>query len=91
MQVDIVTLVAMLNGVLQRSKSLLFLCKNGRKKVSCIYIQSNLNGSNTFRTIKYLFEIWIIRVIEDILQNQVGRHNRDIFSIFFHIKVHCVF
>ena len=47
-----------------------------------IVLQSNFNGSNTSG---------IIRANEYLLLRQVWRHNRDKFSIFFNMKVNCVF
>ena len=38
-----------------------------------------------------MFETGVVRAIEDLLQSQVRRHNRDIFLIFFNMKVYCVF
>ena len=38
-----------------------------------------------------LFETGVVRAIESLLQSQVRRHNRDIFSIFLYMKVYCVF
>ena len=33
----------------------------------------------------------MVRAIVGLLQSQVRRHNKDIFSIFFNMKVYCVF
>ena len=38
-----------------------------------------------------MFETGVVRVTEGLLCSQVRRHNRDILSIFFNMKVHCVF
>ena len=38
-----------------------------------------------------LFEIEEIRAVEGLLLCQVKRHNRNIFSMFFNMKVYCVF
>ena len=41
-----------------------------------------------------LFQTGVVRAIEGLLWSQVRRHNRhnkDIFSIFFSMKVYCVF
>ena len=40
---------------------------------------------------KNMFETGVVRASECYLLRQVMRHNRDIFSIFFNIKVCCVF
>ena len=40
---------------------------------------------------KNMFETGVVRARECYLLRQVMRHNRDIFSIFFNIKVCCVF
>ena len=37
------------------------------------------------------FEIGVVRANECKSKRQVRRHNRDIFSIFFNMKVYCVF
>ena len=36
-------------------------------------------------------ETGVVRAIKGLLQSQVRRHNRDILSIFFNMKVYCVF
>ena len=38
-----------------------------------------------------LFATGVVQATEGLLQSQVRRHNRDIFSIFFSMKVYCVF
>ena len=38
-----------------------------------------------------MFETGVVRATEGLLQNQVRRHNGDILSIFFIMKVYCVF
>ena len=38
-----------------------------------------------------MFETGIVRAIEGLLLSQIRRHNRDILSIFFNMKVYCVF
>ena len=38
-----------------------------------------------------MFETGVVRAIECYSKLQVRRHNRDIFSIFFNMKVCCVF
>ena len=38
-----------------------------------------------------LFETGVVRTIEGLLLSQVRRHNMVIFSIFFNMKVYCVF
>ena len=38
-----------------------------------------------------VFETWVVRAIENLLKSQVRRHNRDLLSIFFNMKVYCVF
>ena len=40
-----------------------------------------------------MFETGVLRAIEGLLYSQVRRHtcNMDIFSIFFNMKVYCVF
>ena len=38
-----------------------------------------------------LFEAGVVRAIESLLYSQARRQNRDIFSIFFNMKVYCVF
>ena len=38
-----------------------------------------------------LFEARVVRAIEGLQYSQVRKHNRDNFSIFFNMKVHCVF
>ena len=38
-----------------------------------------------------LFETGVVRAIEGFLWGQIRRHNRDTFSVFFNIKVYCVF
>ena len=38
-----------------------------------------------------VFETGVVRAIEGLLKSQVRRHNRDILSIFFNMKVYCVF
>ena len=38
-----------------------------------------------------VFETGVVRAIEGLSKSQVRRHNRDILSIFFNMKVYCVF
>ena len=38
-----------------------------------------------------VFETGVVRASEGLLMSQVRRHNRDILSIFFNMKVYCVF
>ena len=38
-----------------------------------------------------MFETWVVRANEYLSKRQIRRHNRDIFSIFFNMKVCCVF
>ena len=38
-----------------------------------------------------MFETGVVRAIEGLLYSQARKHNRDIFSIFFNMKVYCVF
>ena len=38
-----------------------------------------------------LIETGVVRAIEGLSSSQVRRHNKDIFSFFFNIKVNCVF
>ena len=38
-----------------------------------------------------MFETGVVGAIEGLLYSQVRRHNMDIFSIFFNMKVYCVF
>ena len=38
-----------------------------------------------------MFETGVVRAIEGLINSQVRRHNRDILSIFFNMKVYCVF
>ena len=38
-----------------------------------------------------LYEAGVVWATEGLLQSQVRRHYRDIFSIFFNMKVYCVF
>ena len=38
-----------------------------------------------------MFETGVVRAIEGLLQSQARRNNRDILSIFFNMKVYCVF
>ena len=37
-----------------------------------------------------MFETGVVRTIEGLLKSQVRRHNRDILSSFFNMKVYCV-
>ena len=53
-------------------------------------IQSNFSGSYTFGTMK-ISSRQVVRANEGWLQRQVRTLNRDIFSIFFNMKVCCVF
>ena len=54
-------------------------------------VQSNFNVSNTFGTMKILLETGVVRAIEGLSVSQVRRHTRDILSIFFNMRVYCVF
>ena len=54
-------------------------------------IQLNFNGSHTSEIIKNIFETGVVRANECYSNHHVRRHNRDIFSIFFNMKVCCVF
>ena len=40
---------------------------------------------------EYMFETGVVRANECYSKRQVRKHNRDIFSIFYNIKVCCVF
>ena len=62
--------------------------------------QKNLGNNLTTVELKWLEHLWdyenffetgVVRAIENLLQSQVRRHNRDIFSINFNMKVYCVF
>ena len=55
-------------------------------------IQPNLSGSNTFGTMKICSRQGLLELMSVNYRGQVRRHNRDIFfSIFFNMKVCCVF
>ena len=51
-------------------------------------IQQNFNGSKTFGTIN-MFETGVVRFLK--VNHSIRRHNRDLFSIFFIMKVYYVF
>ena len=38
-----------------------------------------------------MFETRVVRAIEGLLQSQVRKHNRDVLSIFFNMKVYRAF
>ena len=54
-------------------------------------IQSNFNGSNTFGTMKTCSRQGWFRPLRVYYRARSGGNNKDIFSIFFTMKVYCVF
>ena len=56
-----------------------------------VYIQSNFNGSNTFGTMKISSRQGYFEPMRVDYRRKVRRLNRDIFLIFFNMKVCCVF
>ena len=54
-------------------------------------IQSNFSGSNTCGTMKICSRQWEFEPLRVYLINRSVGINRDIFLIFFNMKVYCVY
>ena len=66
-------------------------CSICRRVNTHLGIQSNFNGSNTFGTMKICSRQGEFEPLRVYYKDRSGGINRDIFSIFFNMKVCCVY
>ena len=72
-------------------RPLLGSLKGGLNSMILLYYTVELQWLEHLRDYENLFETGVVRATEGLLLSQVRRHNRDTLSIFFKMKVHCVF
>ena len=80
------------NKIIQRSKPHAF--KGEKPRFRCLIIQYStveLQWLEHLWDYENLFETGVVRATEGLLKSHIRRHIRDIFSIFFNMKVYCVF